>query len=160
MKYEIISRRAVAIGLCSIVLSATSAPSAFASGGAAAAAIIGASLHNRADQQQVPRPPAASDGFLDVKAYFREGPAFRLCPQQTGKKIVALQGSCAIAHRVRDGFFSVRGTHYKYEPVDIALDPQSYLDMEYGAGTTVFAGLSSRSSGTLVLFYRHAQAKP
>lgn len=152
------SKRALAIGLCSILLSAGAAQPAYASGGAAAAAIIGAS--QRADQQEVPLPPAASDGFLDVKAYFREGPAFRLCPNQTGQKIVALQGSCAIAHRVRDGFFSLRGTHYKYEPVDIALDPQPYLDREYGVGVTEFAGLSSRANGTLVLFYRHTQARP
>lgn len=107
---------------------------------------------------EIPLPPQRNDAFVEVSEFYKEGPEFRICPERLEeKRIVAYKKGCAIKTRVNDGFFSVRGVHYEYQPISSGLSPQDYLDTVYGKSTVEFVGVSNRvlrNRSQLVLFYR------
>jgi len=133
------------------------APAMASGGAAAAAAVIAASNNKRAEQSaEIVIPPQRNDGFIETSEFYRDGPVFRICPGQDGKSIVARPTGCAVKTRIRDGFFSLSGYHYEYDMIGPGMDPQAFLDNQFGAGVTIFAEVSSRLLGgraRLVIFY-------
>ncbi len=141
--------------LCSLI----SMP-AMASGGTIVATVaMQRQQRDREERQsEIPLPPQRNDAFVEVSEFYKEGPEFRICPERLEeKRIVAYRKGCAIKTRVNDGFFSVRGVHYEYQPISSGLSPQDYLDTVYGKSTVEFVGVSNRvlrNRSQLVLFYR------
>lgn len=126
---------------------------AVANGGAGAAAAIILNNQRAVQAAQIPLPPGHNDGFVEVDAFYREGPAFRVCPDRTGARVRLRGGQCQIRTRVRNGFLDWR-YHFEYVP---PIGMQAYLDEKFGEGVTEFAGVSSREvahASSLVIFYR------
>lgn len=137
------------LALLAVLAAAASIQPAVANGGAAAAAV----LMNKQQSEQIPLPPGHNDGFIEASVYYREGPAFRVCPDRRASKVSVQEGQCKYKIRIRNGFMD---WSYRYES-EPAVGMQEYLDDKFGDGVTEFAGVSSRMRGhssSLVIFYR------
>lgn len=101
--------------------------------------------------------PVANDGFLYAAEYYRDGPGYRICLPQEGKRIVSGLDGCKDKVRIKNGFFSLSGFRYEYEPAGIGITPQDYIDSRFGVGVAEVVGIGNRLSkhiDHLVIFYR------
>ena len=121
------------------------------------ASAIVASHHQMAREAQqeaeIHVPPQRNDGFIEASAFYRDGPLFRVCPEQKEGRVSAAGTGCRVSTRVREGFLDWK-THSDYIP---GISMQEYLDQQFGKGVTEFAGVSTRMvSGKplLVIFYK------
>ncbi len=137
--------------LAALIAMSLSLP-ALANGGAAAAAAL-MNMQREEQEAQIPMPTGHNDGFVEVDGYYRDGPAFRVCPDRKGILMRVEEGQCQYRTRVRNGFMDW-SDRFDSEP---AVGMQEYLDEKFGDGVTEFSGVSSRLRGhrsSLVIFYR------
>ncbi|NRC34139.1 hypothetical protein [Pseudomonas aeruginosa] len=142
--------------LCASAFGVLFAVSAIQAANAASTFVLGMTNNSPSNETAVPAPVGA-EGFVEVSAFYRDGPLFRLCRPVPGKRVSVKDQSCVEVVSVNGGFFSMKGRYDEYRPVGPGLNYQEYLDQEFGEGVTEFIGLSSRFTGyksSLVLFYR------
>lgn len=125
--------------------------------GAVAAAYMMMNEREEDTPETIQMTGVTNDGFVYAEPYYRSGPEFRICLEQEGKRIVARNAQCMDKIRVRDGFFSLSGYHYEYEPAGEGVTPQDYLDMQFGGNVAEVVGIGNRRSryvDQLVIFYK------
>lgn len=121
-----------------------------------AAVVAAQQMLNNSHRSEVVSMPVTNDGFVIVSEYYRDGPQFLIC-DDPDYWIVSQNDHCAKKRRVEHGFWSLTGYYYEYDRVVDGLEPQGYLDQQFGTGKTLFVGVGHktvRNSNLLVLFYK------
>lgn len=104
-----------------------------------------------------------NDAFVLEDHFFRSGPEFRLCsPEYRGSASVFKkneESKCGIRnyqHKDIGLMDKMSGNFIIEDATDVS--PQEYLDIMYGEGTVILAGVGGIKGGrdrdTLVLFYK------